>query len=255
MNRTKIWKELLRHGVWITVVALLLFKQCSINKDYETKLNEANQGAAVANNVITVTQDKLGRAQYAVESQEVNFKKLLQSKDEELTSMKRDVRNMRIKLNAIQSVTKITAATSDTIKVQLTDTLIYLSLPSLASDDTIQQAVEMSKFFYQDEWLTLGGLIGDTTMDMSYTVLEDLLVVSHTKRNGIFGKKYLITEVVSNNPNSRLTGLKQFRTKVPRPILTVSVQVGAGLSTNLKPGFYAGIGVGYPIWTIYNKKR
>lgn len=261
----KIGKELLRHGIWIVIVAVLLMKQCGSSKHFKYELNRAQQDVAIANNIVKETKDELGRTQTEIKTQEVEFKDLLDSKEESIQGLKDEVKSMGVRERNLRSVMRNTIMIHDTVTIPLHDTVMMMIAPpedvfAFLEPDTIfmdSMPTRVRTFDYADKWLEANGNVYDDRIEMEYTVWEDHTILTHMKRNKWFGPRHLTVEFKSNNPNSVITNTEYYSQKMPRPLVSFGIDVGYGATfsnNSITPGPYVGVGAHFPIYTIYSKK-
>lgn len=108
------------------------------------------------------------------------------------------------------------------------------------------------KLYYEDEWSIFNGLYDSGIFELDYSVGDSISYVSYWKRPGFLKKKQLFNQGISHNPNTQITGLKDIRIKIPKPV----AQLSAGLSGAYYQGDFIiipSLQVGVPIFTIYSK--
>lgn len=147
------------------------------------------------------------------------------------------------KANQIKSLQITTLSTSGSFDVQV--------IP-----DQINADIELTynapfSFQYEDGWSKFKGFYKDKRISMDYQVRDSVTFVTY-KEKGLFNRS-IVTQGISHNPNTRITGLNDIVVTPPKPFVTLSIGASAV--------YYSGdihilpsINIGYPILSIYRKR-
>lgn len=151
----------------------------------------------------------------------------------------RAVRDLGIAKKNLLSVTDIEAKLRDSIR-----------LKSIAYD-------ELKNKKWEWETLKSSGSVIKATMSEKDSILHTdvdvkLASTDYVDKGGIFGKDRFYTDIYSIDQNIKINGVKSFRkeTFVRPKRIGIGLQVGYGVSSDLKPSLYVGVGLSYNILNL-----
>ena len=178
----------------LMIVLLFSFTRCSENK----KVAKSNNIALTEN--AKVFKNKIGTL--------TTEKRVLQIERNELKDLvfvqDTTINKLRKELNRVSTITKIVTITKiDSVYVPFNTELPY---------DTIRVGKHAKKYFKFDYSVTSKGL-----SLTNINIPNEQIVINGFKRNGIFGKKYLITQITNTNPYISTTNVQTIKVIVPTP--------------------------------------
>lgn len=150
--------------------------------------------------------------------------------------LKKELEAAKIKINSIQRQTQVATSTAGEVRPK-TDT-VYLP----ATDSTPVQIAAVN-FSYSDKWITMQGRVRPEVL-ITYKVRDSLQLYWHTVRDGFLKPKKLRLTIYSHNPNTQISGVRDFTVKTPKPRFSVNVGGGYGWNgSKFAPtvGIFAGL--------------
>lgn len=190
-----------------------------------------NPATAYVSNKIDEYKDKAGQTTAKVETN-----KQSSIKGVDPAEYQRVLNALNIKENQILAYTNVEAKLRDSLR-----------LKSLAFDD-----LKNKKW----EWETVkpSGSVIKAYMNEKDSILHTdvevkLNTTDYVDKGGLFGRDRFYTDIYSEDQNVKINGVKSFRkeTFVAPKRFGIGLQVGYGVSNDLKPSLYVGVGVSYNI--------
>lgn len=124
------------------------------------------------------------------------------------SEIKELVHDMGIRMNRIENITQSSVQSGYRITAPVRDTVIAFTNAVTGVSDT-SQLVKGMALTYKDPWIKLEGTIFDSKFNGSVVTYDTITQVVHRIPKRFlffrFGTKELRQEIVSSNPNSRIT--------------------------------------------------
>lgn len=188
-----------------------------------------NPVTAFASNKIEEYKDKIGEKTAKVETNRQNSIKGVDPAEYE-----RIKRSLGVAEDKILAYTNIEATLRDTLKL----TRVLLD--------------EANNKKWEWETVKPSGSVIKATMSEKDSVLHTdvdvkLNTTDYVVKGGIFKKDKFYTDIYSADQNIKINGVKSIRkeTYIPPKRFGLGLQVGYGVSNDLKPSLYVGVGISY----------
>jgi hypothetical protein len=214
----------------VVIIIILLTKNC----DTGYKLQDKNLKLQVLENQMVTYKDKNGNLESKVQvlqSFNVNAFTKLTLSEGIVKKLQEEVK--KYKNNTVTSVVFQTNTVFDT--TFQTDTM-YSRIT-----DTILHKEEIAYgFSFNDSWVKVNGTVDSKTTELSVEMTNEYGVTVKKKKG-----KY--EAIVSNkNPYSTVKDMAAYSLSMPKPKrFGIGVSVGYGITSNLKPTPYIGVGLSY----------
>lgn len=225
----KFWREILI--VILVIICSASFRQCSVNKDSARLGWNATDSAF---NVAHYYNNKLGQVVGQVKTHELTIKELQKYGKKmgfENEKLKKQVGNS----NRLIAHWKGKAESRGSSIVALTDTTVNTLDGTMDLNEGFD-TVEAKAFNWSNKYLTLDGIIhlDSNKLALSYIYRVDFELTAYYKRQGLFKKPQLVSDIYFSDPNMRVQEFKGFVVKEPRKklyqtgLFKVSIAIGSG---------------------------
>ena len=178
----------------LVIVLLFSFKRCT-----DVKTLASSNAIALTENA-KVFKSKIGTL--------TTEKKILQLERKELKSLvfsqDTTINKLRKQFNKVQTIVKTVAV----VKIDS----IYVPFNDYKSYDTTRVGKYDKKHFKFDYSVTSKGL-----SLTNINIPNEQITINGIKRDGLFGKKYLITQITNTNPYISTTNVQTIKVIVPTP--------------------------------------
>lgn len=187
--------------IFIVTVTLALFINSTLKLRKECKRLTNNQTALLDSMQIYKAADSLNAAKINVLELSLSDYKKYREEDAKLIK--------KLKADKLSATTSINTITTTKIKVQTKDSIIYKD--RIVPIDTVKQ------INFDSKWASVHGYLANDTVNLDIENREELLVAeSFTRKRFIgiklpiwlFGYKTKSIDVVSKNPNTKITNLE-----------------------------------------------
>jgi hypothetical protein len=185
-----------KHLIFIIIACILALcvsiKKCRDIQQERNRLSD-NQRALLEDVTFYMTKDSLSAA--GVEK--LTFTKSeLEKQNQELT---KTIKDLGVKLSRLQSLSTTTVETKVTITAPITDTVIIEKL----------LPVPAQKFNWQDNWVSVSGLIKDEQVNCTIQSIDTIVQAVHRVPKKFWfirwGTKAIRQEILSKNPHTQIT--------------------------------------------------
>ena len=153
----------------------------------------------------------------------------LKIRDSEIIILQQTVKDYAKKLKAGSSVTNTTTET--TVIKTIRDTM-YFAKPT--------DVYPTYKSTFEDKWIKYSTIANSDSTHLNLKVTNEYSVIVGKDK----GKPFV--DVINKNPYSTTTKLRTFQVSIPSPKkFGIGISIGAGISKDLKPAPYIGVGLNY----------
>jgi hypothetical protein len=232
----------------VVLYALFATKGCINNQQRASELTEAIKDKEAK---ITYWTDKAGKEHavaHQVQGSLETVKTIYQGKLDSIT------KELGIKEKQITEYIEIAKTTAGKFHTKVDTFYTYIKVPvpgdSLNKDSMLVKIQDYLKASYKDKWLTFEGKIKDGNFDAKYSIHDSLRIVGYWKRKGFLhlGRKDYFLDISSENPNTYIDNIKDFKITSDKPRrIGLGFIGGYGIDIGNKFQFrpYIGIGVYY----------
>jgi spore coat polysaccharide biosynthesis protein SpsF (cytidylyltransferase family) len=199
LNRLNLIVLIALIAIIIFLTSYLLFMQSKIDSlssyksMYELTLKENK-----------VFQDEAGKWRNRAENAEVTVDNLKDLK--ELKNLSSEFKELKKNLKNLENYISINSQTTIEQTIKLKDSIVY--------KDSV--AYNLPSFNFKNEWTTIRGVIDNGDVRLSIQNKDSLEVVQYWDRKWFLGKKKYLTEIKSNNPNTKISYQKNIKVKRKR---------------------------------------
>ncbi len=241
--------------ILITTLAIALIlsitNSCHINESY-------NQNVALIkslNSELIVYRDTLNREvakRQVIETENVKQFLSIASKDTMILKLQDLVKSVKASIKNGGSAATISTETRidtvlKTIVVYKGDTLHIVGLDSFIFPT---YKFELDKF---GGWVVGSGEASKDSTHISFNIKNDYSVVIGYERKNVFSKKIPYAVVTNDNPYTTTKDMRVYRIRndIKSKRFGLGVQVGYGLTTDLRFKPYVGVGLSYQLINIF----
>lgn len=229
-------------GALLFILALLLMQKCS---DY-SKAKEANGLVSALNDTVKIWKDK-DSASHAIieiiETYKIRQFKYLQNKDAQINELQQLVIKYedRIKNNGSVTTFKDKIIIKDKFITKVDTIIVY-------NDNYLVKELQFKSDFDMKGWVVGNIVANKDSTSLNLKIKNEYVVVLGYEKQGLFKPKKPYAEVINKNPYSELTQLRSYQVKIKPPsALGLGVVAGYGISNNLTPSFFLGMGIQYSL--------
>lgn len=226
--------------VLIIISALLLMQKCS---DY-SKAKEAKNLVSFLKDTVKIWKDKDSAAHARIdiiESYNIKSFKYLQTKNEEINQLQQLVIKYedKIKNNGSVTIFKDNIIFKDKFITKVDTVIVY-------NDNYLTKQVEFKSDFDMKGWV-IGNIVANKdSTSLNLKIKNEYIVIFGEERQGLFKPKKSYAEVINKNPYSQITQLRSYQVKNKPPSkIGLGAIAGYGITSNLTPSFFLGIGLQY----------
>lgn len=219
-------RDFIFSGIIILLLSLLFVFRGRIEEgkrlinDYEVKYSEIN-----------------GKQQASIEILEFNSErdfKNLKSKDSIINRLQELQEVYKGRLNTLTGVVISLQESGSSLTIIERDTVIV-------GDSIAVYPVYITE--WSERWSNGRIRASKDSIWRSFEVIDDIDIIHGYKSSGLFKKKVLTVDVVSNNPNSKVKDLKSVQFKLKQNRFGFGINTGVGIDfISLKPCIYLGVG-------------
>lgn len=221
----------------ILALITIQFKSCS-------ELSEYKRSFQASQDTIAKTRNKLGQ-EIAEKSAIIAFNEReflrIQYKDSSLQALQKIVKSFEGKLSTAISIANKTNSIGNS-PTKVTDDQI------LTRNDTVFVFPKYTSN-WNDEW-DEGQIIAQKDTIFRSIQIKNKYELTVGKSNHWFKKNESQVKVLNLNPNTTTQEINAFQVQSQQKKLGISIQVGYGFSSGIKPSTYLGIGLGYQLISI-----
>lgn len=224
------------------IIILLLMQKCS---DY-SKAKEAHGLVSALNDTVKIWKDK-NSASHAkieiIETYKIRQFKYLQIKDEQINNLQQLVIKYEDKIKNNGSVTtfKDRVVIKDKFITKVDTITVY-------KDNYLVKQVEFKSDFDMKGWVVGNIVSNKDSTSLNLKIKNEYVVILGYEKKGLFKPKKPYAEVINKNPYSEFTQLRSYQVKSKPPsALGLGVVAGYGISSNLTPSFFLGMGIQYSL--------
>lgn len=195
-------KNILKSAMLIIFIACVVFSAKHIGKLQEENKRLTNNQAVLLDSVQTYkVTDSLNAAKINVLELSLSDYKKYREEDAKLIK--------KLKADKLSAAASINTTTTTKIKVQIKDSIIYRD--RVVPVDTVKQ------INFDSKWTSVHGYLANDTVNLDIENREELLVAESFIRKRfigiklpiwLFGYKTKSIDVVSKNPNTKITNLE-----------------------------------------------
>lgn len=217
--------------VLMFIAILVLVKRSNSISDERNSWRDA---ATAQTHQAEFWKNKNGESEAQIQVSRGTYRVLLAQKDQDLIRAQKEISGLKSNLKNLQTIVAIHSTTSGSVTAVLRDTVLLT--PNTPPDTA-------KSFSYSDRWISMNGYFLRDKTNITYSVLDEIDVVQYWK-HPFLKPRTLYTDVISRNPNSKLTNLKSISLREPT-LSRFHLGLFVGVGTNLQPEL--GVGVMYSL--------
>ncbi len=212
----------------IATLGYLLSRANDASNSWQSSFEASAESARFWHNKEGLSQGEKKTAYAAIDVINAQHSAELDKAHQEISGLKKNNKNL-------QSLISISSETTGKIEA-------VLKYSTITTPGQLPQTVK--SFAYSDKWSIIDGYFLRDSVQVKYKFYDSLRIVQYWNRDGLFKPKSLYTSVVSENPNTTLTGIKATTVRPPTSS-RFGVVVFAGTTYPFQP--VIGIGLGYTL--------